>query len=113
MRKSMSLLSVTNRISLNGLLISGFGLLMVLSAGTSVFYNLRIRDVRDNVAHIERASMATDTVSSFSRELLLLRRVTVDYFRSGTAADRAKSLAAFEPLDKSIDKLREVVGPRG
>jgi methyl-accepting chemotaxis protein len=109
----MSLLSIANRISLNGRLIGGFGLLMVLSAGTSIFYNLRIRDVRDNVAHIERASMATDTVSGFSRELLLLRRVTVDYFRSGAAADRAKSLAAFEPLDKSIDKLREVVGPRG
>jgi methyl-accepting chemotaxis protein len=109
----MSLLSIANRISLNGRLIGGFGLLMVLSTGTSVFYNLRIRDVRDNVAHIERASLATDTVSSFTRELLLLRRVTVDYFRSGAAADRTKSLAAFEPLDKSIDKLREVVGPRG
>jgi len=109
----MSLLSVANRISLNGRLIGGFGLLMVLSAGTSVFYNLRIRDVRDNVAHIERASTATDTVSNFARELLLLRRVIVDYVRSGAAADRTKSLAAFEPLDKSIDRLREVVGPRG
>ena len=109
----MSLLSVANRISLNGRLIGGFGLLMVLSAGTSVFYNLRIRDVRDNVAHIERASVATDTVSNFSRELLLLRRVNVDYFRSGSATDRARSLTAFEPLDKSIDRLREVVGPRG
>jgi methyl-accepting chemotaxis protein len=109
----MSLLSVANRISLNGRLIGGFGLLMVLSAGTSVFYNLRIRDVRDNVANIERASVATDTVSNFGRELLLLRRVTVDYFRSGSATDRGKTLAAFEPLDKSIDRLREVVGPRG
>ena len=109
----MSLLSYANRISLNGRLIGGFGLLMVLSAGTSVFYNLRIRDVRDNVAHIERASLATDTVSNFTRELLLLRRVIVDYVRSGTAADRAKSLAAFEPLDKSIDRVREIVGPRG
>jgi methyl-accepting chemotaxis protein len=111
--KSMSLLSIANRISLNGRLIGGFGLLMVLSAGTSIFYNLRIRDVRDNVARIERASVATDTVSDFSRQLLLLRRVTVDYFRSGSAADRIKTLAAFEPLDKSIDRLREVVGPRG
>ena len=109
----MSLLSIANRISLNGRLIGGFGLLMVLSAGTSIFYNLRIRDVRDNVARIERASVATDTVSDFSRHLLLLRRVTVDYFRSGSAADRIKTLAAFEPLDKSIDRLREVVGPRG
>ena len=109
----MSLLSVANRISLNSLLIGGFGLLMVLSAGTSVFYNLRIRDVRDNVAHIEQASAATDTVSNFSRELLLLRRVNVDYFRSGSATDRARSLTALEPLDKSIDRLREVVGPRG
>ncbi|SHN72213.1 Methyl-accepting chemotaxis protein [Bradyrhizobium erythrophlei] len=109
----MSLLSVANRISLNGRLIGGFGLLIVLSAGTSVFYNLRIRDVRDNVAHIERASVATDTVSNFGRELLLLRRVIVDYVRSGAATDRAKALAAFEPLDKSIDKVREVVGPRG
>jgi methyl-accepting chemotaxis protein len=109
----MSLLSLANRISLNGRLIGGFGLLMVLSASTSVFYNLRIRDVRDNVAHIESASLATDTVSTFTRELLLLRRVIVDYVRSGAATDRAKSLAAFEPLDKSIDRLREVVGPRG
>jgi methyl-accepting chemotaxis protein len=109
----MSLLSVANRISLNGRLIGGFGLLIVLSAGTSVFYNLRIRDVRDNVARIERASVATDTVSNFGRELLLLRRVIVDYVRSGAATDRAKALAAFEPLDKSIDKVREVVGPRG
>ena len=109
----MSLLSIANRISLNGRLIGGFGLLMVLSAGTSIFYNARIRDVRDNVARIERASVATDTVSDFTRHLLLLRRVTVDYFRSGSAADRIKTLAAFEPLDKSIDGLREVVGPRG
>jgi methyl-accepting chemotaxis protein len=109
----MSLLSLANRTSLNGRLIGGFGLLIVLSAGTSIFYNLRIRDVRDNVAHIEQASVATDTVSDFSRHLLLLRRVTVDYFRSGSAADRTKTLAAFEPLDKSIDKLRNVVGPRG
>ncbi len=109
----MSLLSIANRVSLNGRLIGGFGLLMVLSAGTSIFYNARIRDVRDNVARIERASVATDTVSDFSRHLLLLRRVTVDYFRSGSATDRIRSLAALEPLDKSIDKLREVVGPRG
>ena len=109
----MSLLSIANRITLNGRLIGGFGLLMVLSAGTSIFYNVRIRDVRDNVAHIERASVATDAVSNFSRQLLLLRRVNVDYFRSGSASDRAKSLSAFEPLDKSIDGLREVVGPRG
>ncbi len=109
----MSLLSIANRISLSSRLIGGFGLLMVLSAGTSIFYNVRIRDVRDNVARIERASVATDTVSDFTRHLLLLRRVTVDYFRSGSAADRIKTLAAFEPLDKSIDRLREVVGPRG
>jgi methyl-accepting chemotaxis protein len=112
-QKSMSLLSLANRISLNGRLIGGFGLLMVLSAGTSVFYNLRIRDVRDNVARIEQASAATDTVGNFTRHLLLLRRITVDYFRSGSAADRTKSLAAFEPLDKSIDGLREAVGQRG
>ncbi|HZR76739.1 methyl-accepting chemotaxis protein [Bradyrhizobium sp.] len=109
----MSLLSIANRISLNGRLIGGFGLLIVLSVGTSIFYNVRIRDVRDNVARIEHASAATDTVSSFTRDLLLLRRVIVDYFRSGSATDRAKSLAAFEPLDKSIDAVREAVGPRG
>ena len=109
----MSLLSIANRTSLNGRLIGGFGLLIVLSVGTSVFYNVRIRDMRDNVARIERASAATDTVSTFTRELLLLRRVIVDYFRSGSATDRTKSLAAFEPLDKSIDALREAVGPRG
>jgi methyl-accepting chemotaxis protein len=112
-QKSMSLLSLANRISLNGRLIGGFGLLMVLSAGTSVFYNLRIRDVRDNVARIEQASAATDTVGNFTRHLLLLRRITIDYVRSGSAADRTKSLAAFEPLDKSIDGLREAVGQRG
>jgi methyl-accepting chemotaxis protein len=111
-QKSMSVLSIANRITLNGRLIGGFGLLMVLSAGTSIFYNVRIRDVRDNVAHIAQASVATDTVSNFTRHLLLLRRVTVDYFRSGSATDRSKSLAAFEPLDKSIDGLRQVVGPR-
>lgn len=109
----MSLLSIANRISLNGRLIGGFGLLMVLSASTSVFYNLRIRDVRDNVAHIERASAATDIVGDFTRQLLRLRLTSVDYFRSGSAADRAKTLADFEPLDKSIGRLSEVVGPRG
>ncbi len=109
----MSVLAIANRLSLNGRLIGGFGLLMVLVGGTSIFYNLRIRDVRDNVARIERASAATDVVGDFARHLLLLRRVIVDYVRSGSAADRARSLAAFEPLDKSIDKLSEVVGPRG
>jgi methyl-accepting chemotaxis protein len=111
-QKSMSLLSFANRISLNGRLIGGFGLLMVLIGSTSIFYNLRIRDMRDNVARIERASVATDTVGDFTRRLLLLRRITVDYFRSGSATDRAKTLTAFEPLDKSIDGLSEVVGPR-
>ena len=109
----MSLLSVVNRISLNSRLIGGFGLLMVLIGSTSIFYNVRIRDVRDNVARIERASVATDTVSNFTRELLLLRRVIVDYVRSGSAADRARTLAAFEPLDKSIDRLSEIAGSRG
>jgi methyl-accepting chemotaxis protein len=111
-QKSMSLLSFVNRISLNGRLIGGFGLLMVLIGSTSIFYNLRIRDMRDNVARIERASVATDTVGDFTRHLLLLRRTTVDYLRSGSATDRAKTLTAFEPLDKSIDRLSEVVGPR-
>jgi methyl-accepting chemotaxis protein len=109
----MSLLSLANRITLNGRLIGGFGLLMVLTAGTSVFYNARIRDVRDNVARIESASVATDMVGDFTRHLLLLQRIAVDYFRSGSATDRAKTLAAFEPLDKSIDRLRDAVGPRG
>jgi methyl-accepting chemotaxis protein len=111
-QKSMSLLSFANRISLNGRLIGGFGLLMVLIGSTSIFYNLRIRDMRDNVARIERASVATDTVGDFTRHLLLLRRTTVDYLRSGSATDRAKTLTAFEPLDKSIDRLSETVGPR-
>ena len=109
----MSLLSVVNRISLNSRLIGGFGLLMVLIGSTSIFYNVRIRDVRDNVARIERASAATDTVGDFTRHLLLLRSIAVDYFRSGSAADRARTLAAFEPLDKSIDRLSEVAGSRG
>jgi methyl-accepting chemotaxis protein len=109
----MSLLSSANRIGLNARLIGGFGLLVVLVAGTSVFYNLRIRDVRDNVARIERASLATDSVSDFARNLLLVRRVIVDYVRSGSATDRSRSLAAFEPLDKSIGKLNEAIGARG
>ncbi len=109
----MSLLSVVNRISLNGRLIGGFGLLMVLIGSTSIFYNVRIREVRDNVARIERASAATDTVGDFTRHLLLLRSIAVDYFRSGSAADRARTLAAFEPLDKSIAGLSEVAGSRG
>src|ERR1700727_373184 len=112
-QQSMSLLSVVNRISLNGRLIGGFGLLMVLIGSTSIFYNVRIRDLRDNVTRIERASAATDTVGDFTRYLLLLRSIAVDYFRSGSAADRARTLAAFEPLDKSIERLSEVAGSRG
>ncbi|MEA3197767.1 MAG: hypothetical protein QOF32_1819, partial [Gammaproteobacteria bacterium] len=42
----MSLLAIANRISLSGRLIGGFGLLIVLIGGTSIFYNARIRDVR-------------------------------------------------------------------
>jgi methyl-accepting chemotaxis protein len=109
----MSLLSSLNRISLNGRMIGGFGLLMVLSVSTSIFYNVRIRDVRDNVARIERASAVTDVIGDFTRHLLRLRLAAVDYFRSGSASDRAKTLAAFEPLDKSIGRVSEVVGPRG
>jgi methyl-accepting chemotaxis protein len=112
-QKSMSLLSIANRISLNGRLIGGFGLLMALIGSTSIFYNLRIRDMRDNVAHIERASAAADTVGSFARHLLQLRRIAVDYVRTGSSADRARTLTAFEPLDKSIGGLGEVAGPRG
>ena len=110
----MSLLSVVNRISLNGRLIGGFGLLMVLIGSTSIFYNVRIRDVRDNVARIERASAATDTVERLYPSIFCCcGRIAVDYVRSGSAADRARTLAAFEPLDKSIDRLSEVAGSRG
>jgi methyl-accepting chemotaxis protein len=109
----MSLLTTVNRISLSGRVIGGFGLLIVLIAGTSFFYNGRIRDVRDNVARIEQASTASDMVGDFARNLLVLRRVIVDYVRSGSATDRGRSLAAFEPLDKSLEKLGGVVGPRG
>jgi methyl-accepting chemotaxis protein len=108
----MSVLAIANRLSLNGRLIGGFGLLMVLIGGTSIFYNLRIRDVRDNVARIEQASAATDVVSDFARHLLLLRRVIVDYVRSGSATDRNRSVAAFEPLDKSLTKLGDVLGAK-
>ncbi len=108
----MSLLAIANRITLSGRLIGGFGLLMVLIGGTSIFYNARIRDVRDNVARIERASTASDMVGDFASNLLVLRRVIVDYVRSGSATDRNRSLAAFEPLDKSLEKLGGVVGPR-
>jgi methyl-accepting chemotaxis protein len=109
----MSLLAIANRISLNGRLIGGFGLLIVLIGGTSIFYNGRIRDVRDNVTRIERASVASDMVGDFARNLLILRRVIVDYVRSSSATDRTRSLTAFEPLDKSLEKLAEAVGPRG
>jgi methyl-accepting chemotaxis protein len=108
----MSVLAIANRLSLNGRLIGGFGLLIVLIGGTSIFYNLRIRDVRDNVARIEQASAATDVVSDFARHLLLLRRVIVDYVRSGSATDRNRSVAAFEPLDKSLTKLGDVLGAK-
>jgi HAMP domain-containing protein len=108
----MSVLAIANRLSLNGRLIGGFGLLMVLIGGTSIFYNLRIRDVRDNVTRIEQASAATDVVSDFARHLLLLRRVIVDYVRSGSATDRNRSVAAFEPLDKSLTKLGDVLGAK-
>jgi methyl-accepting chemotaxis protein len=111
--KPMSLLAITNRISLSGRLIGGFGLLIVLIGGTSIFYNARIRDVRDNVARIEQASVASDMVGDFARNLLILRRIIVDYVRSGSATDRNRSLAAFEPLDKSLEKLGGVVGSRG
>jgi methyl-accepting chemotaxis protein len=111
--KSMYLLAVANRISLSGRLIGGFGLLIMLIGGTSIFYNARIRDVRDNVARIERASVASDMVGDFARNLLVLRRINVDYVRSGSGTDRNRSLAAFEPLDKSLEKLGGVVGSRG
>jgi methyl-accepting chemotaxis protein len=109
----MSLLAIANRISLNGRLIGGFGLLIVLIGGTSIFYNARIRDVRDNVARIEQASMASDMAGDFARNLLVVRRVNVNYIRSGSATDRAKALAAFEPVDKSLETLGSTVGPRG
>jgi methyl-accepting chemotaxis protein len=108
----MSLLAIANRISLSGRLIGGFGLLIVLIGGTSIFYNARIRDVRDNVALIERASTASDMVGDFARNLLILRRVIVDYVRSGSGTDRNRSLVAFEPLDKSLEKMGSAVGPR-
>jgi methyl-accepting chemotaxis protein len=109
----MSLVAIANRISLNGRLIGGFGLLIMLIGGTSIFYNARIRDVRDNVERIERASVASDMVGDFARNLLGLRRIIVDYVRSGSATDRNRSLAALEPLDKSLEKLGGVIGPRG
>ncbi|HLJ00991.1 MAG TPA: methyl-accepting chemotaxis protein [Bradyrhizobium sp.] len=109
----MSLLSKVNRISLNARLIGGFGLLMVLIGSTSIFYNLRIRDLRDHVAQIESTSHATVIVTDFARNFLLLRQINVDYVRSGSVTDRARSLAAFEPLDKSIGNVSEVTGQRG
>ena len=108
----MSVVAIANRLSLNGRLIGGFGLLIVLIGGTSIFYNARIHDVRDNVERIERASVASDMVGDFARNLLILRQVVVDYVRSGSATDRSRSLAAFEPLDKSLEKLGGVIGPR-
>jgi methyl-accepting chemotaxis protein len=108
----MSVLAIANRLSLNGRLIGGFGLLIVLIGGTSIFYNARIRDVRDNVTRIEQASIASDMVGDFARNLLILRRVIVDYVRSGSATDRNRSVAAFEPLDKSLEKFGDVIGAK-
>jgi methyl-accepting chemotaxis protein len=109
----MSLLTIVNRTSLSARVIGGFGLLIVLIAGTSIFYNGQVRDVRDNVARIEQESTASDLVGDFSRNLLILRRVIVDYVRSGSATDRARSLTAFEPVDKALEKAGGAVGARG
>jgi methyl-accepting chemotaxis protein len=109
----MSVLTIANRLSLSGRVIGGFGLLIVLIAGTSIFYNGRIRDVRDNVARIEQESIASDLVGDFARNLLVLRQVNVDYVRSSAATDRARSLKAFEPVDQSLEKLGSAIGPRG
>jgi methyl-accepting chemotaxis protein len=108
----MSLLTIANRTSLSARVIGGFALLIVLIAGTSIFYNTRIREVRDNVARIEQESTASDLVGDFARDLLILRRIIVDYVRSGSQTDRARSLTAFEPVDKSLDKVGGVVGSR-
>ena len=109
----MSLLTTANRISLRGRVIGGFGLLIVLIAGISVFYDSKISAVGDTVGAIERASTASDSVADFTRGLLDVRRIIVDYVRSGAAADRARSLAAFEPPAKALDKLDTLLGQRG
>src|ERR1700733_1361562 len=85
--KPMSLLTTANRISLRGRVIGGFGLLIVLIAGTSVFYDAEISGVGNPVANIEHASTASDSVGDFARTLLEVRRIIVDYVRSGAAAD--------------------------
>jgi methyl-accepting chemotaxis protein len=108
----MSLLTAANRISLRGRVIGGFGLLIVLIAGTSVFYDAKISEVGNTVANIEHASTASDSVGDFARTLLVVRRIIVDYVRSGAAADRARSLAALEPPAMALDKLDGILGSR-
>jgi methyl-accepting chemotaxis protein len=108
----MSLLTTANRISLRGRVIGGFGLLIVLIAGISVFYDTKISAVGDTVVAIEHASAASDSVADFSRSLLEVRRIVVDYVRSGAAADRARSLAALEPPAKALDTLDGILGER-
>jgi methyl-accepting chemotaxis protein len=109
----MSLITTANRISLRGRIIGGFGLLILLIAGMSIFNDGSVREVQQNVTRIDGAAAASDTASDFSRDLLILRRVIVNYMRSGSATDRGVSLAAFEPVNQTLEKLGGVVGTRG
>ncbi|HVJ54376.1 MAG TPA: HAMP domain-containing methyl-accepting chemotaxis protein [Aliidongia sp.] len=108
----MSLFTIINRISLRGRIIAGFGLLVLLIAGISIFNDSHVREVRDNVTRIDSAATASDVASDFARDLLSLRRVIVNYVRSGSATDRAASLAAFEPVNQRLEKLSGIVGAR-
>ena len=108
----MSLITTANRISLRGRVIGGFGLLILLIAGMSIFNDGSVREVQENVTRIDAAAAASDTAVDFSRNLLILRRVIINYVRSGSATDRATSLAAFEPVNQTLEKLAGAVGAR-
>jgi methyl-accepting chemotaxis protein len=108
----MSFIATANRISLRGRIIGGFGLLVLLISGMSIFNDSHIREVRANITLIDSAAVASDSVITFVRDLLILRREVTNYVRSGAATDRAGALAAFEPTNQALDKLGGIVGVR-
>ncbi len=109
----MSLIAAANRISLSGRVIGGFGLLVALIAGMSIFNDFRVRDVRDSVGRIGAAAAISDTASNFTRDLLDLRRQMTNYMRTAAATDRAASLSAFQPVEQDLAKLKDSSGSRG
>ena len=58
---AMSLITTANRISLRGRVIGGFGLLILLIAGMSIFNDGSVREVQENVTRIDAAAAVPDT----------------------------------------------------